>query len=644
MKKITALFLSLILILASMTAITAAAEDTLEIENIAGNKRLISVTFTGAPEIIGVTVSDTMRNALENTYTVSENTLTLTMADELEIDKRYVLTIATAGKAFERYISFETLYEDDFENPEKTKQFISFYGNDIKDGCLARISWQYMPTWTKAGVAADWSDYTVEFDWLDNKSSPVTQGYKWTYDNGVTYTQEYTPSLFVLFYVPENKTSGHSVEYSDNKRYYALGTGTWAFADGASKCNILYNSEEVPGIINKVEAPFRGDYNSIKGRESVRFSAGLIKNTAVVSVKDGSEELCGFEYTVPKLGKTSGKFAINAFAANAYNAGPDPYIDNLLVYKLKASLVEYVPSIASGAKNLYDVNELTLNWNYEINPLTKDNIEFFEDGTAYTDFTVTGDSAKTVITFNTPFKGERNYLLKFKNVTTASETLYPMDLSFSTGGICEKIDITGNNALKVGESSIISVKGTTDKGTVYDIDNENIEYTSDNEDVISVSADGAITAKDRGSAVITAKFTDTNVSNTNGDNGDNIFIKKIHVYSYMSETGLADGADFSFKDGAFIAEFTDNLTDSFKIGFGENKPEFKTTENTYEIAGASAPKAAGDHKLEILKTDGKKLNVYLDGEKLLSDYAVENCDKLTVSGNFKSAKVYNLIG
>ena len=290
--------------------------------------------------------------AAESVYDSINKKLKVIPASDLLIDGVYTIDIHYGiEKEFTKSMMFgyNVLYEDDFSNENKSKAFFEFASKSgIIDGNLARTTNQYMPIWMKAGIAANWSDYTVEFDWLDEKSHKKPDGtdYAWGDDTN------YIPSLFVLFYADEDRTTGD--KGSNTERPYALGTGTWAFEDGTQKCNVTYVPDNVPGAPNRIEAPYQGDYNSIKGKDSVRFSAGLFGKTAVVDVKDGADALYSFDYTVPKLGKTSGKFAINAFAAHAYSDGPVSYIDNLLVYKMKEVSVDYSDNesiTAYGSKN-----------------------------------------------------------------------------------------------------------------------------------------------------------------------------------------------------------------------------------------------------------------------------------------------------
>lgn len=326
-----------------------------------GSKNKLMFKFDKDLHDAEVVLKDAQGNTVNVTssYDASKNAVFAAPESELDINKTYTATVNYGlVKEFSKDITFgfEVLYSDSFDDITKTEGYLKNRGNrdtDKKyeitaDGKLHIGDRMYMPAYMKKGMADDsevWKDYTVEYDWFDTISHQNTDGtdYVWNYEWNGAY-DSYTPSLATLFYVTDNREAGEWkgdwVQVNENTGYHktfyfgAL-VGTWIFADTANTA-VRYVTQGTDREILNSAAPTsaRGDYNAVKGKEQVKFSASMFGNTAVTTVKDGNTELFGYELDVPHLKNTSGKFAINSFAAHAYSDGPTAYIDNLLVYKM----------------------------------------------------------------------------------------------------------------------------------------------------------------------------------------------------------------------------------------------------------------------------------------------------------------------
>lgn len=662
-KRIFSLLISVLMIFsASLCAFADGESDnSLSVDKIYGTKTAIYVLLNK-----DVTVDDTTKanvreygedTAFTTTVTAEKsNYLKVAVSPSLELAKTYRFDLTVGGETVSKKISFKELYFEDFndatmnaKNDAYTNVKLNNTGTGyiiLKNGMMTRTS-DRPPMISNAsfrddnGIKEDWSDYTIEYNYYDTASR-----------EGVESGTKFNLMLGAYFYV---QTAGNNMNFNDllandvskNTGVAIVIRNSNPFVKYVYKDKIIKATDKLSEVA--LSDKVTGDFSQVDNSD-VLFSASLFGENIFASItKIGeSEPFYEAKTTIPNMHYHEGGFAAGAETdtMKSSKGAIGAYVDNFRAYKLIAGEVEYVSSIPDGSVDLYDVNSVTLDWNYDVD-VTKDNFEIYEDGTkSYTDFSVEHNSRQTVITLNEKLLGERTYTIKFKDVYSDSDKLLPMDISFRTGGIYKKIDIVGDNVLDAKDENAkqtISVKGTTDKGTVFDIENTNIEYISDNS-IIAVDKDGNLTSSDRGYAEINVKFTDKNTTNTNGDNNDNIFQKKIPAYSYMSVKYLSESNDFSFKDGVVIAEFTDDLSNNFAISFGENKPAFKTTSTDYTIGDKTVARANGTHRIELLKTNNEKLSVYLDKVKVIDNMDVTDLNTVSKEGDFDTVKIYNLIG
>lgn len=322
-----------------------------------GSKNKLMFKFDKDLHDAEVVLKDAQGNTVNVTssYDASKKAVFAAPESELDINKTYTATVKYGlVKEFSKDITFgfEVLYSDSFDDITKTEGYLKNIGNEdtakkyeiTADGKLHIGDRMYMPAYMKKGMADDsevWKDYTVEYDWFDTISHQQEDGKTdWAWGEDTSYT----PSLSTLFYVDDEKEAGEWrgwIDFADGtsgygKYFFGAQVGTWIYADSNSQASVQYVTQGKDREILNSAAPTsaRGDYNAVKGKEQVKFSASMFGNTAVTTVKDGNTELFGYELDVPHLKNTSGKFAINSFAAHAYLDGPTAYIDNLLVYKM----------------------------------------------------------------------------------------------------------------------------------------------------------------------------------------------------------------------------------------------------------------------------------------------------------------------
>lgn len=655
-KRIFSLLISVLMIFT--TSIFAFAEgesdNSLSVDKIYGTKTAIYVLLNKDVTVDDTTKANVREYGEDTAFTATvtaekSNYLKVAVSPSLDLKKTYRFDLTVGGETVSKKISFKELYFEDFSDTTLsgntyTNIKLATHNNTsnitVTDGKIAKngdralmISQNSFYDTQNKKIKDGWSDYTVEYEYYDTLSNQT----------GSTAPNQ---MLATFFYV--QNTGNSTLNFNDLIRFSGTTDCCTEISVVARQNNPFFRYIQSDGTRydNDKIASVEGTFSDVTGKD-VLSSASLFGNNIYVSITEIGQTKPFYTQTAQisqEMKYHEGGFAVDAETKGMAKSGG--YIDNIRAYKLIVGEVEYVSSIPDGSVDLYDVNSVTLDWNYDVN-VTKDNFEIYEDGTtSYTDFSVSHNGRKTDIALNEKLLGERTYTIKFKDVYSGSEKLLPMDISFRTGGIYKKIEIVGDNVLDAKDENskqTISVKGTTDKDTVFDIENTNIEYISDNS-IIAVDKDGNLTSSDRGYAEINVKFTDKNSTNTNGDNNDNIFQKKIPVYSYMSVKDLSESNDFSFKDGVVIAEFTDDLSSNFAISFGENKPAFKTTSTDYTVGDKTVARANGTHRIELLKTNNEKLSVYFDKVKVIGNMDVTDLNTVLKEGNFDTVKIYNLIG
>lgn len=586
------------------------------IEDVKGTREGIAVTFGGEVSPVEAYFSERETgDIIKAELTLDESKKVVAVVPEklLSLDKKYIMTVKCDDMVYDKNISFDILMKEDFSSADAYKRFTMGRWGGTADGKnydnvnaerggeylvfaagnaigSAEVSLGYNAT---AAEKASWKDYTVEFDYLTEESG-------------------FAGDQFCVYFLSDNSLS-MCVMY-DDKQAVTVGTdsGFTRYKTSDKKQTTLTNT-----VVGS-----KKDF----GKSDLKVSGSMLGKSLIMNVRnaDTEELLYSVSAEIPvelsTLFRQTGTFGIHA-RGNGVAATDTMAMDNVVCYKLASGEVEYSSSIAINARDLYDVHDVTIDWNYNIPTLTEDNIVITEDGKPYSDFSVTHSDNTTYISFNTDLKGESEYKITFKNVIADSGEIDPMALSFFMGGVYKNIHTEGDRIMKKGGVGVISVKGTTDTGNVYTVVNDNIVYSSDNENVVAVDEEGNLKALDRGSAKITAVFTDTNPANPYATDGK--FTTETLVYSYISEE---TGDDFSFKNGVLSAKFDSDISVKFGEGF------------SFERASDGE-----EHTLEILKNEGE-MYAYVDGVMEKKADNADKCVKLTEKTGLSDAKIYNLIG
>lgn len=635
---------------------TIDIKSFLLVDKAQGNRSKLSFFFKEAVSPIEAYFSDksTSQRTVEAevSFDISENRVDIIPLSSLDLDKEYVVTLVTEDMVYDKNVKFDFLVNEDFSDKEAYKKFVytrdnsgpSFEKNnkDNADETLKvlhaagtqDISMAYSTAYAKIN---EWKDYTVEFDYL--------------YDNS-----EVSASDFIFYFLSRDHNQV-MVNY-DKKQATTI---------SISDSRTTYISAESGNPITTIEnAEVTGNKTNFE-KNNLRVSGSMIGKNMMLNVwkieEDGSTDELLYQKNayIPiepsALIRQTGTFAVAFYGTDVANKVENQEfaaleIDNLVCYKTDITDVEYSASIPFNARDLYNINEVVLDWNYEISSLSESNVKIYENEDVYDDFSISHDKKKTVITLNTPLKGESQYKISFKNISANGiGEIKPMDLSFFMGGIYKKTEFSKNRFVENKKSETVSILGTTDTGNTYTLVNDYITYSSENEDVFEISEDGVLTSKDRGYSKIKAVYNDPNTENPYSNNG--LFEKSSLVYSYMSKkeniSPSADASlkatDFDFKNGVLKVEFTDDLSKNMVVFFGDNSLKVNTEPGKYNIFGKCIPRTSGAHILEILKYEGK-ISVYLDGDAVSDNISYTVCDEIYVSGdmNFEDISVYNLIG
>ncbi len=251
--------------------------------------------------------------------------------------------------------------------------------------------------------------------------------------------------------------------------------------------------------------------------------------------------------------------------------------------KVRGFAYTAVPS--NGAVNLYDIDEITFNWKdmFDISGVTVD-VKCGEESLNAGEYTpnVTGNELK--IEFAQPLAGEKTYTVTFGGVKDSGGNLVSVPkYTVKTGGVYKAISLeSDNNIIEVGSSAQLTVQGITESDAKIAISNNDIVFTSDNPEVIEVSADGVVTANKKGSAVITAEFTDKVENNPNADE-NNKFYTQMEFTAYppiSSVTGSREDVTLRFNEEVVPLEvyFTDTETsEKIKADFTYTDKELYAT-------------------------------------------------------------------
>ncbi len=233
----------------------------------------------------------------------------------------------------------------------------------------------------------------------------------------------------------------------------------------------------------------------------------------------------------------------------------------------------YTAEPENGTKNLYNVNEISFNWKdlFDISAL---DITVKCGDEVLSGYTLETEGAQMKIKFENTLEGGKNYTVSFGGVTDTSGNFVPVpDYKIQTGGVYKGIEVSAAETnLPVGGSVRLAVYGIEESGSRTEISAGDAVFTSDNPEVISVSADGTATAHKKGSAVIKAEFEDKVPSNPNADENNKFYAYiTLEAYSPITEiTGSREDTTIYFGDDVTPQEvyFTDTeTTEKIHAGF-----------------------------------------------------------------------------
>ncbi len=261
--------------------------------------------------------------------------------------------------------------------------------------------------------------------------------------------------------------------------------------------------------------------------------------------------------------------------------------------------------IKNGEKNLFNVSDLCFEW-LDIADLTDISVSIKENSEPFYDYSSSSENGKTVLTFDA--KGESEYIISFGGIKIYGKNIKVPEFKISTGGIYKRIFInTLKTKLSVGESTDIKVFGETENNNKLELSFENIALSSSDEDVISVSENGKITANKKGNATLTAVFTDP-ISNNPYADENNSFSYSVDfkvVILPKNTQGNREKITFYFDEAVVPVEayFSDKSTAQI---FCEADVSFNEKYNCVDVV----PKTPLDLSKEYVVTLFTEDNVY----------------------------------
>lgn len=274
--------------------------------SVYGTKEQIVVEFEKDVIDADAKISTALGESISSTSDYSSSTLLVSLDEELSLDGVYKMQI-TYGVADKKYIievafGYNTLFRDDFSNKAVS-------ANNYHTG-----QWNGAAIWTisdnatliknkslltyaqliKASGVSEWSDYTVEFDFLAKDKQKFADG---------SDLQHHEMNVF--FYVDENLGGNNRFLIDTNSKTY---------------------------FANQVRSLKSGTFTNA----NLRYSASLFGGDAYASVKNLETNKPVLDYVVSNVGgsngKASGTFAISAFCN--WNDPTENTFDNILCYKL----------------------------------------------------------------------------------------------------------------------------------------------------------------------------------------------------------------------------------------------------------------------------------------------------------------------
>jgi len=337
---------------------TTEAAAKLEIDKIAGSKSNIYLTlseevFVSAGSPVVATITPHGGEAINATATLKGEEfmgtdLVITPETALSFDKTYELKLEYDGDVITENFKYDILMQEDFSDDTSAKTKMKYYGNHNQtvDGMLMRQNSPYYATYampnlaTPANAADDadgdgmadrWTDYTVEFDYIDSKTMENIEA------------ESYTIKLASYFYVPTNCSTGGS---------WWLNEGSLvALKDTASVAITANPSTKTRYMVKDVTDTYsEADYISTTGGNAdfcgkdVTYSASIfgtdVYNT-VTDIADGTVLYSSYSQISDNLRTDEGTFAVLACVKANNNDGHPTYIDNVVAYKLEKLDIAY---------------------------------------------------------------------------------------------------------------------------------------------------------------------------------------------------------------------------------------------------------------------------------------------------------------
>lgn len=328
-----------------------------------GNKNYVFAQFDENVISAAATIKDFDGNTVDSTSTYSseDELLEITPASALDLNKKYTVEINYgAGKKYTitKIIRFDQLFFDDFSNQTSTdKKFTNTGYISNVEGYLTKTSKngqskdpQYSAQINTNNflnadgtVKDEWKDYTVEFDYNDEKSIA-----------NIAEDSTSKPALEVCFYYTKNPTRAlrDNALYSKTDGTNELAPVSLAVTTSDSVNSVRYlkvgntsqedaNKNEVKGTVSK------GSFSGVLGK-TVTYSASVWGNKIYTSITDKTNNATTPFYVA--TAKTEGNYynEKGGFAVRASNkhkktgesAESDQqltYMDNVCAYKLIAT-------------------------------------------------------------------------------------------------------------------------------------------------------------------------------------------------------------------------------------------------------------------------------------------------------------------
>ncbi len=620
MKKITSLLISLIMLF-SLFAMPAGFAYGESITDIMGSRHNIIVEFDSLPQITTVSISSLAGDNIPASFTTEGNKAKINIKNPLDIKSRYILNIQTSDGVFSKYITFYTLFERSFSDSENLNWMTESSKYQLKNGYLTKIQHHYQPTFLKASLAtADWHDYTVEYNYYDLLSSAEHT------------SQNLYPRLETYFYLDKDGSG-------------EIGNKPMAGVDTYKNSQyFVYNNN---GSMKTTKEGIRsGAIDNIVGTSEVLVTSSLFGNDLFMDVVDTSAKslLYSAAYTIPvTLSRTSGVFAFSAWSSiSGWGDGSDSYVDNLVAYKLKYSDMEYTSDMMSGTKdvNASKLDEININWNVDLGSIipSESNIIITDKDGVIDNYSVDHSGTTTKITFNPKLENEEEYTISF----TGYDPFTPQPIKFTTAGVYASMNITCENAIKVGENTTIVAEGVLQSGISKEMGNSLLKFSSSS-DAVSVSESGVIVANKAGYSVITIKLKNIDDSEVE---------KKFIVYSYIYKSEFIKASEentslatVSERESDFVLQtkVTDIENKSFYLGF-DSKLAVKAGASdecyTYTVSGAdvASDTKISDGDIITLAVAEEKSEIYVNGDLIYCGESDEYVNILA-GGNAVTEKI-----